>query len=117
MTTADKPKNQNPKGLPDLGQISKGHAKPEIPVIYFPVIEEAENKQRIRITYYGNKGQEQPDTKAQISISLNQWGVCLYMKPYELRELAAQLCQAAAAIEDGERVFNESAYQRNLEGV
>ena len=108
MTTASNPKNQNDNTHTARGSVQINGTP--IPIQYFKAILMAGyGEKEIRTTYYGNDKHpnEAPDDNAQITISEKGWNVGLYMKPAELRELAAVLCQAAATIEEGQRAFDE----------
>ena len=108
MTTSNHPENQqNLGGATDLGQIS---IKGKTICSLYRLADEA--RQEISITYYGNKNKPgaSPDNEAQVMIHMPRATTGLYLKPNELRQLAAYFCEAAAAIENGQREFDEHQY-------
>lgn len=109
MDTLNKPKNQNPDGLHDLGQIT-------IKSKSFEKIKDY-NGLSIGVRYYGNsiRPNEVPDTEAQINIEQGQWSTAGYFTPEQLRKLAATFCDAARQIELGIEIFEAGKYLSNIE--
>lgn len=107
MTSADKPKNQNPNGLGNLGQIAIKPYRQE-PI---HTTDGGGRDIRIAVNYYGTELDPKPDDKAQLCLCCGSFDAAVNLKPSELRALAAQLCKAATAIEDGQNEFAAFKYQ------
>lgn len=109
MDKLNKPKNQNPNGLHDLGQI---HIKSK----YFDNVKD-HNGLTIAINYYGNKHTPggRPADCAQLSLVQGQWSTCGYFTPEQLRKLAATFCDAARQIELGIEIFEAEKYLSNID--
>lgn len=109
MDTLNKPKNQNPDGLHDLGQI-------DIKAKRFKHVKDRDGL-TICPFYYGNQGNPggAPDDHAQVAVIQGPWNTAGFFTAGELREIAAQFCDAARQIELGLEIFEAEKYLSNIE--
>lgn len=104
MTTLNKPENLKSIEAHDLGQISVKTLRLEPSYI----ANSNGSCTRVAVSYYGTAHQPIPDDTAQLILSCGSFDAAVHAKAWELRRIAAQLCEAAAAIEAGQQAYDEA---------
>ncbi|WP_295003782.1 hypothetical protein [uncultured Dechloromonas sp.] len=111
MTTSNKPENLNTNEAHDLGQIS---IKPlRLEPIY--IANANGSSTRVAVSYYGTAHNTIPDETAQVVFSCGSFDAAIHAKAQELRRIASQLCEAAAAIEAGQQAYDEATKYNRYE--
>lgn len=111
MTISNHPENLKTNEAHDLGQIS---IKPlRLKPLYVPNANGTTT--RVAVNYYGTENNNIPADTAQLILSCGSFDAAIHAKAWEMRRIASQLCDAAAAIEAGQQAYDEATNYKRYE--